>query len=39
VIAATEGRDVELPAGTILRIRLDTPLTLDPPPGDENPAR
>jgi hypothetical protein len=26
VIAATEGKDVELPAGTILRVRLDTPL-------------
>jgi hypothetical protein len=26
VIAATEGRDVELPAGTIVRIRLDTPV-------------
>jgi TolA-binding protein len=25
VIAATEGRDVELPAGTILRVRLDSP--------------
>lgn len=24
-IAATEGKDVELPAGTILRVRLDTP--------------
>jgi hypothetical protein len=26
VIAATEGTDVELPAGTILRVRLDAPL-------------
>lgn len=26
VIAATEGQDVTLPAGTILRVRLDTPL-------------
>ncbi len=26
VIAATEGKDVELPAGTIVRIRLDTPV-------------
>ena len=25
VIAATEGKDVELPAGTILRVRLDSP--------------
>ena len=25
-IAATEGKDVELPAGTILRVRLDQPL-------------
>ena len=24
-IAATEGKDVSLPTGTILRIRLDTP--------------
>jgi hypothetical protein len=28
VIAATEGKDVTLPAGTILRLRLDTPLRL-----------
>jgi hypothetical protein len=28
VIAATEGKDVELPAGTILRIRLDTPVQI-----------
>ena len=28
VIAATEGQDVTLPAGTILRVRLDTPLIL-----------
>jgi hypothetical protein len=27
-IAATEGRDVELPAGTVLRVRLDSPLTV-----------
>jgi len=27
-IAATEGKDVELPAGTVLRVRLDAPLTL-----------
>jgi hypothetical protein len=26
VIAATEGKDVEIPAGTIVRIRLDSPL-------------
>lgn len=29
VTAATEGKDVELPSGTIFRVRLDTPLTLD----------
>lgn len=28
VIAATEGKDVELPAGTIIRIRLDTPVEI-----------
>jgi TolA-binding protein len=28
VIAATEGKDVELPAGTILRVSLDTPPNL-----------
>ncbi len=28
VVAATEGEDVELPAGTVLRMRLDQPLTL-----------
>ncbi len=27
-IAATEGKDVELPAGTVLRVRLDSPLIL-----------
>ena len=27
-IAATEGTDVELPAGSVLRVRLDTPLDL-----------
>lgn len=27
-IAATEGKDVELPAGTVLRVRLDSPLVL-----------
>ena len=26
VIAATEGKDIELPAGTIVRVRLDTPV-------------
>jgi hypothetical protein len=28
VIAATEGKDVELPAGTVLRVRLDAPPAL-----------
>jgi len=28
-IAATEGKDVELPPGTVLRVRLDSPLILD----------
>jgi hypothetical protein len=28
-IAATEGKDVELPAGTLLRVRLDSPIQLD----------
>jgi hypothetical protein len=28
VVAATEGKDVNLPAGTVLRIRLDTPIEL-----------
>jgi hypothetical protein len=27
-IAATEGKDVELPSGTVLRVRLDAPLAL-----------
>jgi hypothetical protein len=27
-IAATEGKDVDLPAGTVLRVRFDEPLTL-----------
>jgi hypothetical protein len=27
-IIATEGKDVELPAGTVLRVRLDSPLTV-----------
>ena len=29
VIAATPGQDVDLPPGTILRVRLDTPLTIE----------
>ena len=28
VIAATEGKDIELPAGSIIRIRMDTPVRL-----------
>jgi hypothetical protein len=28
VIAATEGKDIELPAGTIVRVRTDTPLQI-----------
>ncbi|MEO8257933.1 MAG: hypothetical protein ABI868_11360 [Acidobacteriota bacterium] len=28
VVAATDGQDVELPAGSTLRVRLDSPLTL-----------
>jgi hypothetical protein len=28
VIAATEGKDIDLPAGTIIRVRLDSPLEL-----------
>jgi hypothetical protein len=28
VIAATEGKDVELPAGSIIRVRLDSPLQI-----------
>ncbi|HEX7140214.1 MAG TPA: hypothetical protein VF219_20360 [Vicinamibacterales bacterium] len=28
-IVATEGKDVELPAGTVLRVRLDSPLTVE----------
>ncbi len=28
VVAATEGKDVELPAGSVLRIRIDTPVTV-----------
>jgi hypothetical protein len=28
VVAATEGKDVELPAGSILRVRIDTPITV-----------
>jgi hypothetical protein len=27
-VAATEGQDVELPVGTVLRTRLDTPLSV-----------
>jgi len=29
-IAATEGKDVELPQGSILRVRLDSPVQIDP---------
>jgi hypothetical protein len=28
VIAATEGKDVEIPSGTIIRIRLDSPVRI-----------
>jgi hypothetical protein len=28
VIAATEGKDIELPAGAIIRIRLDSPVQM-----------
>ncbi|HSK11420.1 MAG TPA: hypothetical protein VK911_17680 [Vicinamibacterales bacterium] len=28
VIAATEGKDIELPAGTIVRVRMDTPVAI-----------
>ena len=27
-IAATEGKDVELPSGTVLRVRMDAPVTI-----------
>jgi hypothetical protein len=27
-IAATDGKDIELPAGSVIRIRLDTPITV-----------
>ena len=27
-VAATEGKDVDLPAGTVLRVRMDAPLDL-----------
>ena len=30
VIAATEGKEVELPQGTLLRVRIDSPVSLDP---------
>jgi hypothetical protein len=30
-VAATEGRDVVLPSGTIIRLRFDTPLELPGP--------
>ena len=29
VVAATEGKDVQIPAGTVLRVRFDAPVTLD----------
>ena len=29
VIAATEGKDIELPAGTIVRVRVDTPVEIN----------
>jgi hypothetical protein len=32
-IAATEGKDVDLPSGTVLRVRFDEPLTLQGAPG------
>jgi hypothetical protein len=27
-IAATEGKDIELPAGSIIRVRIDSPLSV-----------
>ena len=27
-IAATDGKDVELPAGSVVRVRFDTPVTV-----------
>ena len=30
VVAATEGKDVDLPAGTIVRVRVDTPVRIRP---------
>jgi hypothetical protein len=27
-IAATEGKDIDLPAGSIIRIRLDSPMSI-----------
>ena len=30
-IAATEGKEVELPQGTVLRVRIDAPLQIQPP--------
>ncbi|MGH9319329.1 MAG: hypothetical protein ACRD21_05810 [Vicinamibacteria bacterium] len=35
VILATEGQEVELPRGTVLRIRLDQELRVEPPSSDE----
>src|SRR5262249_4949033 len=29
VVAATEGKDVELPPGSVLRVRIDTPVNLE----------
>jgi hypothetical protein len=29
MVAATEGKDVQIPAGTVLRVRFDSPVTID----------
>jgi hypothetical protein len=31
IVAATEGKEIELPQGTVLRVRIDSPVDLAPP--------
>jgi hypothetical protein len=31
IVAATEGKEIELPQGTVLRVRIDSPVELQAP--------
>jgi len=39
ITAATEGKQVELPQGSVLRVRLDSPVQIQTKPRDDKPRR